>query len=187
MKVGGEGDKIPFKFSPSRTVQRKTIIRPLWRRIETRHTVIQYESLKDIKKFDGKIDYSPGDWSVKSLFSAADPKNPMGSIIRKMDALHERVQEILDMRGRMKKVVINLYNGKRRLHEAYHRLTGTKCRIRAWYIYESNTIFINVDDVHEGILAHEMAHAIVDHYFSVRPPRATAEILARYVDKHLIY
>ena len=76
-------------------------------------------------------------------------------------------------------------NCLQRLHEAYYTITGRDCCIRAWYIYESNTIYINADDVHEGILAHEMAHSIIDHYFSVRPPRATAEILARYVDKHL--
>ncbi|MEH0019750.1 MAG: hypothetical protein V6Z89_08855 [Desulfobacter sp.] len=35
------------------------------------------------------------------------------------------------------------------------------------------------------MLAHEIAHAVVDHYLDVRPPRATAEILARYVDAHL--
>ena len=44
---------------------------------------------------------------------------------------------------------------------------------------------IRVQDINEGILAHEMAHAIIDHFFDIRPPRATAEILARYVDKHL--
>jgi hypothetical protein len=35
------------------------------------------------------------------------------------------------------------------------------------------------------MLAHEMAHSIIDHYLRVRPPHATAEILARYVDGHL--
>jgi hypothetical protein len=39
--------------------------------------------------------------------------------------------------------------------------------------------------MHEGILAHEMAHAIIDQFLTVRPPSATAEILARYVDGHL--
>ena len=36
-----------------------------------------------------------------------------------------------------------------------------------------------------AIMGHEIAHAIVDNYLSVRPPRAAAEILARYVGKHL--
>ena len=34
-------------------------------------------------------------------------------------------------------------------------------------------------------MAHEIAHAIIDHYLLIRPPRATAEILAHYVDEHL--
>jgi len=46
-------------------------------------------------------------------------------------------------------------------------------------------IYLNAGDVHEGILAHEFAHAVIDSYFAVRPPRATAEILSRYVDEHL--
>jgi hypothetical protein len=44
---------------------------------------------------------------------------------------------------------------------------------------------VSVADLHEGMLAHEMAHAIIDHFFAVRPPSSTAEILARYVGKHL--
>jgi len=95
------------------------------------------------------------------------------------------------MRGRIKKVVINIFPNKKRFHEVQNKVAGEKSRIRArvraWYIYEQNTIYINNDDVHEGILAHEMAHAIIDHYLTVRPPKATAEILARYVDKHLYH
>ena len=48
-----------------------------------------------------------------------------------------------------------------------------------------NTIYVNVDDTQEEILAHEMAHAIIDHYLLVRPPAAAAEILARYVHTHI--
>jgi hypothetical protein len=40
-------------------------------------------------------------------------------------------------------------------------------------------------DLHEGMLAHEMAHCIIDYFLLVRPPVASAEILARYVDEHL--
>jgi len=32
----------------------------LWRRLETRRTIIQYKTLSDLKKFDRQIDYSPG-------------------------------------------------------------------------------------------------------------------------------
>ncbi len=43
----------------------------------------------------------------------------------------------------------------------------------------------NVDDVHDGILAHEITHVIVDHYLNIRPSKAIAEIIANYVDENL--
>jgi hypothetical protein len=182
-----EEDKIKFSFPSNDTAKTKLSPKPFWKRIETKHTIIQYETIDDLKQFDGKIDYSKGRFTLKGLFSGADPNDPGGSIKRKVDLLFERVQEILDMRKKTNKVIMNLYPNKKRLHEAYFAITHTECRIRAWYIYESNTIYINKDDVHAGMLAHEMAHSIIDHYFSARPPRATAEILARYVDRHLYY
>ena len=68
---------------------------------------------------------------------------------------------------------------------AYRRIYHRKATVRGWYVYAYNTVYLNVQDVHEGMLAHELGHAIIDHYLEVRPPRATAEILARYVDKNL--
>jgi hypothetical protein len=89
------------------------------------------------------------------------------------------------MRKLMEKININIYPDQKELHAAYYDMFQKTCKLRAWYIYEKNTIYINAADMHEGILAHEMAHAIIDHFLSVRPPAATAEILARYVDGHL--
>lgn len=156
-----------------------------WQRHETKYTVLQYCSINDIKKFDRSIDFSPDQFSVKGLFMAGESNDPMGSIAQKIDALFERVQQILDMRKKLKQVTINIYSDEKQFHEAYYNITWTKCVVRAWYFFENNTIYVNVNDIHEGILAHEMAHAIIDNYLDVRPPRATAEILAVYVDQHL--
>jgi len=178
--------KIPFAIPPARTTPEKTEAVPRWRQIETQHTVIHYNSPDDLKKFDRKIDFSPGEFSLKNLFSSSDAGDERKRFIEKIDALYERVQEILDMRKKSeKKVKIQLYSGKKALEAAYKELFGGKLNVRAWYIFETNTIFINVNDVHEGMLAHEMAHSVIDHYLTVRPPRAAAEILAVYVDTHL--
>jgi len=164
----------------------ETIVEASWQHVKTRYTVIQYQTLKDLSKFNRQVDFSPEEWGVKSLFSSSGSKNPADSAQMKVDAVFERVQEIFDMRKRMRRVVINIYPQKQFL-EIRHRMTRSKRPIRSWYIFELNTIYINADDVHEGILAHEFAHAIIDHYLTVRPPRTTAEILARYVDKNLHY
>jgi len=39
--------------------------------------------------------------------------------------------------------------------------------------------------LNENILAHEMGHCIIDHYFVILPPRKIQEMLAVYVDIHL--
>lgn len=174
-----------FSLALRSEVHARFSLKNQWQRIETKHTIIQYETLEDLKDFDSSIAYSPEGFSFTNLFSAGDSDDPAGSLAKKLDSLYERVQQILDMRGMLKKVRINIYSNKRKLHEAYLSITGQECRIRAWYMFEVNTIYVNKDDVHEGIIAHEMAHSIIDHYFSVRPPSATAEILATYVDQHL--
>jgi hypothetical protein len=36
-----------------------------------------------------------------------------------------------------------------------------------------------------GILAHEMGHAVIDHYFVIKPPPKIAELLCHYVDTEI--
>jgi hypothetical protein len=156
-----------------------------WNVLETKHTIVQYQSSSDLRKLNQKVDFSPGSWGLQGLFAKPSPHELRSQTKRMLDALYERVQEILDMRKRMKPVVIRVYSTKQQLHAAYDDVYGKRCQLRAWYIYETNTIYVTVEDLHEGILAHEMAHAVIDHYLLVRPPPATTEILARYVDSHL--
>jgi len=157
----------------------------VWQSIETKHTTIRYQSEKDLKKLDSKIKYRVERSGLKGLFSPSGSDDLKNRVSIKVDALFERAQQILDMRKKMKKTTINVYRDKEQLYDAYWNIYMEKCRIRAWYEYKFNTVYINADDTHEGMLAHEMAHGIIDHYLLVRPPTATAEILARYVDSHL--
>ncbi len=156
-----------------------------WQTIETKHTIIRYQSQKDLNKFNAKIKYRMGGSGLMGLFSSSGSADLRTTVSKKVDALFEKAQQILDMRKKMKKMYLNVYHDKKQLHEAYQGIYMRPCRIRAWYEYKLNTVYINIDDMHEGMLAHEMAHGIIDHYLLVRPPSATAEILARYVDKHL--
>lgn len=173
--------------SPSgRAVWKKTSRMEPWQRIESQHTSIQYITLKDLEKFDNSIDFTPRKWGAKNLFSLVSAKDPVDSIKQKVDALFDKVEQILGMYGQRDKIIIILYPQKS-FYEVRNRINGKDCRFRAMYIFEQNTIYINVGDVHEGILAHEIAHAIVDNYLSVRPPKITSEILARYVDENLHY
>ena len=156
-----------------------------WQRLETKHTIIFYQSDEDLKKFCKNVKYRPENQGVRTSSSGKRIEAFMERSSKKTDAVFERVQAILGMRKKMEKVKINIYKNSAQLCDAYTAIYKKTCHIRAWYRFRDNTIYINASDFHEGVLAHELAHAVVDNYLSVRPPRATAEIIARYVDSHL--
>ena len=157
----------------------------VWSSLQTKHTIIYFQSLEHLEQFNRSIRYGPGPHGILFFFSHHGSEELHKEVSTKIDAMYERVQEILDMKKSLSRVKINLYGNSNQLHQAYSDLYGAECRIRAWYEYKNNTVYINVNDLHEGILAHELAHSIIDNYLIVHPPRATAEILARYVDLHL--
>ena len=156
-----------------------------WQILDTKYTAIHYHSLKDLNRFNNNIDFSISSMGLKWLFKKKSINDIENEIRLKIDAVYERVQEILDMRKSMEKVTIFVSHDKKELHSLYQNIFKGPCQLRAWYVYEGNSVYVNADDIHEGIIAHEIAHSIVDHYLLIRPPKATAEILARYVDGHL--
>ena len=150
--------------------------------LETEYTIIFYRDLNALQKLNKKIKYGP---RKRGFFSSPSKDELIFMVSRKTDLLFERVQEILDMRRKTKKVAVQCYADRTELDNEFFRIYRKKNHVRAWYWFKNNTIYLNLDDLHEGMLAHEMAHAIIDQFLLVRPPPTTAEILARYVDSHL--
>ena len=151
--------------------------------VETAYLTIILNDQVDLAGLEKSIDF--GGISA-GLFSSSTPQETEKRLIRKMDALYEKVQRILDMRKAMSnKVRVHVHAGAADLDATFRKIFHKSGSVRSWYVYEYNTVYVNAEDLHEGMLAHELAHAIIDHYLSVRPPRATAEILATYVDNHL--
>jgi len=164
-----------------------------WLRLETKYTIIRYQSFEDLKKLNRKIDYYPWKLDFMRISPPVTSDNLTDEITKKLDAIYEKVQKILGMHKKTKRVIIDIYSDNKQLHAAYLKISKkvlpsfhASTSPSAWYVHENNTIYLNNDDLHKGMLAHEMAHNIIDHYLLTRPPRPTAEILARYVASHFL-
>lgn len=156
-----------------------------WLTLETRYTTIKYPSIEILERFHKSIHFGSGWWAKTSSLASFSPEKSRTIAALKTDAIYIRVQEILDMHKKLKKPVIKIYPDSKELEKAYLSEYKKKSSFRAWYEFKTNTISLNVMDCNEGILAHEIAHSIIDNFLNVRPPKNTAEILARYVDTHL--
>ena len=57
--------------------------------------------------------------------------------------------------------------------------------LKAYYDNKTRSIYVSVDHITQGILAHEISHAILDAYFPSSAPGKIKEIVSQYVDKYL--
>lgn len=90
----------------------------------------------------------------------------------RVDEIVEKVLTILDMRPSPFHFDIYLEP---------HQSGGTI----AYYSHERRAITAVYNRVTDGVLAHEIAHAVMNAYFGIVPPEKTQEILAQYVDQNL--
>ncbi|KPK42445.1 MAG: hypothetical protein AMJ78_02575 [Omnitrophica WOR_2 bacterium SM23_29] len=103
----------------------------------------------------------------------------------KFDLIFLKVQELLDMRPKDIHLNAKIYRDKNGLDRVYVQIFNEENKFIAFYVFKLNTLFVSEWKISANILAHEIAHCIVDHYFSVIPPKKIAEMIAQYADLHL--
>lgn len=151
----------------------------------TKFCTVFYEKDVDLKKVNRRINlgfsnfYSPRHFKERLDISTED------ILSGKIDAIFNRAEEILDMFPPKIHVAINIYKSQDELNKVYEEFFNEPKAEVSFYIYKTNTIYTVESGITENILAHEMAHCIIDHYFVILPPRKIQEMLAAYVDIHL--
>ena len=129
---------------------------------ETKYTTVYFSQDNDLDDFLWRL-------GGKRLEFASDRQLAQNRI----DRLVNRVRLILDMWPDNFRISINVERGA---------LTFNKV---SYYDEHTKTIHISVDYTSDGVLAHEIAHAIISQYFPSPVPAKMKEILCQYVDKNL--
>ena len=122
---------------------------------------------------------------AKGIYGPNPTGAPPQKIAYMMDRLLKRAKEILDMNPDMLGLKVKIYKNREGLDKEYFRIFGAKTDLKSYYVHSLGTIYTCEDDISDSIIAYEMGHAIVDHYFSITPPAKIGELLAQYVDEHL--
>lgn len=111
--------------------------------------------------------------------------NNPSNVKTRVDEIMGKVQATLDMYPSAFRISILLYPDYQTVEKIFRQFTMTGNVPLAFYSNKTKTIYVNVDSVTVGVLAHEMAHAVINFYFEVPPPAKMQEILAQYVDLHI--
>ena len=103
----------------------------------------------------------------------------------KLDAIMEKVEVTLDMFPPDLHITLVLLPSADDVSKVYQRNYGKKVNHIAYYSLSEDTIYVSVEDTRLEVIAHEMGHAIVDHYFTERPPYTIHELMAQFAEKHI--
>jgi len=104
------------------------------------------------------------------------------TLARIIDALFLEVSDILDIHLYSFKGNLKIFYDFQSLEEEFYKFYKVNLKTPSFYVYETNTIYISLDNLRVGILGHEIAHAIINNYFIVPPPTKIQEVLAGYVE-----
>jgi hypothetical protein len=161
-----------------------------WHRLETRYAELHYAGPEDLARLDRRLDVDIIDRSLLRAFGffvrPDDPKLP-ARVAAKIDAVTRRVQEILGMFPKGFNVRIFLFHDGRALDAFYRKRFLRPAPSHGLYNPREHAVYLDLSKVNEGVLAHELGHAVITVFSVIPPPSATQEILCQYIDEHFHY
>lgn len=117
------------------------------------------------------------------IFTPGSAPEGMEAIISELfDSLYLEVSDIIDIHMYSFEGTIKILSGRRELGRVLSAYFKKVPNVPSFYSHANNTLYLSWPDLTLGMLAHEMAHAIISHYFVVPPSAKVQEILSGYVE-----
>src|SRR3989338_8338970 len=139
-----------------------------WFEIKSRYFTIYCEEATNINLIGRRL-------GRRALFTSGIYKpNPVSAppqkVAYRMDMLLERVEEMLDMYPNLGRINVKIFKDRKELNAEYSKIFGVHADYKSFYIHKYSTIYASETDISDSVMAHEMAHAVIDNYFSGLPP-----------------
>jgi hypothetical protein len=155
------------------------------RRWESRHFAVFLQDEVVPEVLIRQLDIRPADELLAGRSSQED-YSVQNELLDMLDTLFIKICNILDMQLYSFQGTIKICKNTQQLNQIYKQLFNKEPeKLSSFYVYSLNTIYITQQDFKLPILGHEVAHAIISHYFVVQPSVKIQEILAGYVEYQL--
>ena len=153
-----------------------------WSSMRSNFFVLYYDPSANLEDLERELTKRPLYFDQAARYGEITTQE---EICRRLDKLYNRVQDVLDMHPKTPRIKIKIFKDRDGLNDEFAKIFGKEGDFKSFYVYKYNTIYTSESDIEDSVIIHEIAHAIIDHYFSVIPPETVGEILASYVDSHL--
>lgn len=155
-------------------------------KIEGRYFTIYYSQQIDISKLSQQLNITTAD----KILAGRNIDNDIASehgIAGMVDVLYSLVGDMVDMHVYNFKGNIKICRDQAQLNNIYRNLFDKDLLsyMVSFYVNDTSTIYISEENFRREVLGHEIAHAIINHYFVVSPPIKVQEILSKYIEYQL--
>ena len=147
-------------------------------RLETQYATIFYPNQDVLYEFGRNI-------SRERPFMRRDVARTLKMTGANLDRITFRVKVLLDMYPKDLHYNVYVYATYREVKDVFRDIGMVKTAPVAFYLQNKRSIYLSVEALNGGVLAHEIAHVVINAYFPSPPPAKMQEILAQYVDRHL--
>lgn len=147
-----------------------------------RYVTLHYTSRELLRDFNDNIDLGR---KLGYLIKNKNIVTVEDEVLAKLDAIMEKAEVVLDMFPKNLRINVVILPTANDCSAIFARKYGKRQNHIAYYSLSEDTIYISVADTKLEVLAHEIGHAIVDHYFTDRPPYTIHELMAQFVEKHI--
>ncbi len=149
---------------------------------KSRFTTLHYSNPELLKAFNEHLRLGG---KLKRNLRKKDILTIEDEVLAKLDTLVEKAEMVLAMFPDQLSINIVLLESGGEVSRVYKEKYGKDADHIAYYSLSEDTIYISVKDTRLRVLAHEIGHAVVDHYFNVRPPYNIHELMAQFTEKHI--
>jgi hypothetical protein len=146
-----------------------------------KYVTLKYGSQEVLRSFDDQIYLGR---SLRSMMQK-NTVTVQDEVLAKVDLVVEKAETVLDMFPNKLHFTLILLPDSDGVSRVFYQNYHKRVNYLSFYSLSQKAIYISVDDANIHILAHEIGHAIVDHYFKVRPPYNIHELMAQFVEKHI--
>lgn len=115
-----------------------------------------------------------------------DSQSGAGDILaRTLEGIYLEVLDLLDIHDYRDHISIKVFPSAEELKTAMQNYPAAAAHPAAFYLAQSNTIYISRDNLNLSTLTDELSQAIIATYFSVPPPSTVRQALCGYVQYHV--
>jgi hypothetical protein len=153
--------------------------------LQTKYVTVQYASRQLLSDWHGKIGPGKkGDGDDRPMAGSLSVEDGLPATL---DSLVERVQTALEMFPAQLHFSIVLLEDAAAVASVHLQKYGKNIDNIAFYSLSADTIYISVEDMHFGVLVHELSHAVIDNYFDFRLPYDVYELMAQFTEKQIFH